>query len=60
MGSSYSTSGTWRFDNVTFSAVPEPEEYAAISALALVGWGLWRRRRHHPSPLPPISHHKND
>jgi len=60
LGSSYSTSGTWRFDNVTFSAVPEPEEYAAISALALVGWGLWRRCRHHSYPLPPTSHHKND
>lgn len=45
LGSSYSTSGTWRFDNVNFSAVPEPEEYAALSALALLGFGLWRRRR---------------
>ena len=44
LGSSYSTSGTWRFDNVNFSAVPEPEEYAALSALTLVGFGLWRRR----------------
>ena len=26
------------------SAVPEPEEYAALSALTLVGFGLWRRR----------------
>jgi hypothetical protein len=30
-------------DNVSFSAVPEPEEYAAISALGLVGFGFWRR-----------------
>ena len=44
LGSSYSTSGTWRFDNVNFSAVPEPEEYAALSALALLGLGFWRRR----------------
>ena len=44
LGSSYSTSGTWRFDNVNFSAVPEPEEYAALSALTLLGLGFWRRR----------------
>ena len=60
LGSSYSTSGTWRFDNVTFSAVPEPEEYAAISALALVGWGLWRRRRHHHGACLPPLHQRND
>lgn len=29
----------------TFTAVPEPEEYAAMSALGLVGVGLWRRMR---------------
>ena len=45
LGSSYSTSGTWRLDNVNFSAVPEPEEYAALSALTLLGVGFWRRRR---------------
>jgi hypothetical protein len=45
LGSSYSPSGTWRFDNVSFSAVPEPGEYAAISGLGLVGFALWRRRR---------------
>jgi hypothetical protein len=39
LGSSYSTSGTWRFDNVNFSAVPEPEEYAALSALTFWDWG---------------------
>lgn len=45
LGSSYSTAGTWRLDNVSFSAVPEPEEYAAISGLGLVGFALWRRAR---------------
>lgn len=45
LGSSYSTAGTWRLDNVSFSAVPEPEEYAAISALGLVGFGFWRRHK---------------
>lgn len=45
LGSSYSTAGTWRFDNITFSAVPEPEEYASIGALGLIGFALWRRRR---------------
>jgi hypothetical protein len=45
LGSSYSTAGTWRLDNVSFSAVPEPEEYAAISALGLLGFGFWRRHK---------------
>jgi hypothetical protein len=31
------------FDQV--SVVPEPEEYAALSAFALVGFGLWRRMK---------------
>jgi MYXO-CTERM domain-containing protein len=29
---------------VNFTAVPEPEEYAAVAAAALVGFALWRRR----------------
>lgn len=33
------------FDNVTVTAVPEPEEYAAAAAAALVGFALWRRSR---------------
>lgn len=45
LGSGYSTAGTWRLDNVTFSAVPEPEESAAISALGLLGFALWHRGR---------------
>lgn len=28
----------------TFTPVPEPETYAAVAALGLVGFGLWRRR----------------
>ncbi len=50
LGSTYSTAGTWRFDNVTFSAVPEPEEYAAMSGLGLLGFTIWRRIRR-PSPV---------
>ena len=30
--------------NVVVSPVPEPETYAAVAALGLVGFGLWRRR----------------
>ncbi len=33
------------FDNVTVTAVPEPEEYAAVAASALIGFALWRRSR---------------
>lgn len=33
------------FDNVTVTAVPEPEEYAAAAAATLVGFALWRRSR---------------
>lgn len=33
------------FDNVTVTAVPEPEEYAAAAAVALVGFAVWRRSR---------------
>ena len=52
LGSSYSTAGTWRLDNVSFSAVPEPEEYAAISALGLVGFGFWRRYKNNRQSPP--------
>ena len=38
----YGTSGTWRFDNVTFTAVPEPTSAAVLVGLAMVG--LVRRR----------------
>jgi hypothetical protein len=33
------------FDNVSVTAVPEPEEYAAVAASALIGFALWRRSR---------------
>lgn len=32
-------------DNVSVTAVPEPEHYAACMAAALVGFGLWRRTK---------------
>lgn len=33
------------FDNISVTAVPEPEEYAAVAASALIGFALWRRSR---------------
>lgn len=42
------TAATAYFDNLsigTYSPVPEPSTYAALSALGLVGFGLWRRAR---------------
>ena len=44
LGSSYNGAGPWRFDDVTFSAVPEPATSAAASAAALIGFALLRRR----------------
>ena len=53
LGSSYSGAGPWRFDEVTFSAVPEPATSAAAAAAALIGFALLRKRwsrgsRDHP------------
>lgn len=31
--------------SATFTAVPEPEEYAALAGAALVGFAMWRRTR---------------
>jgi hypothetical protein len=31
-------------DNFSFSAVPEPGEYAALAGAGLIGFALWRRR----------------
>jgi hypothetical protein len=42
-----SAGAAFHFDNVTvdtLSAVPEPEEYAAIFGVGIVGFALWRRR----------------
>jgi hypothetical protein len=39
-----STGGTSRVDDFTITAVPEPYEYAAMSAAGLIGFALWRRR----------------
>ena len=44
LGSSYNSAAPWRFDDVTFSAVPEPTTSAAASAAALIGFALLRRR----------------
>ncbi len=44
--SSYATTGTWRFDQVTVSAVPEPGTYALLLAgLAMVGFMAARKHR---------------
>ena len=47
LGSSYNGAGPWRFDDVTFSAVPEPATSAAVAAAALIGFAVlskrWRR-----------------
>ncbi|MEY4691362.1 MAG: hypothetical protein RIT19_1687 [Verrucomicrobiota bacterium] len=45
LGTAYSGSGPWRFDDVSFSAVPEPATSAAAAAAALIGFALLRRRR---------------
>jgi hypothetical protein len=45
-GSNYATTGTWRFDMVTVSAVPEPGTYAMMFAgLVMVGFMAARRSR---------------
>lgn len=43
-GSSYSGSGPWRFDDISFSAVPEPATSAAMAGAALVAFALLRKR----------------
>lgn len=43
--SAYAPAGTWRFDMVTVTAVPEPGTYALLLAgLAAVGWVARRRQ----------------
>ena len=44
--STYSTAGTWRFDQVSVTAVPEPGTYAMMLAgLAMIGFMAARRSR---------------
>lgn len=43
-GSTYSGSGPWRFDDISFSAVPEPATSAAMAGAALVAFALLRKR----------------
>ena len=49
-----SSSGQWSTISRTMlfsieaTAVLEPEEYAAVAAAGLLGFGLWRRARRHP------------
>ena len=44
--STYGTAGTWRFDQVTVTAVPEPGTYAMLLAgLAMIGFMAARRNR---------------
>ena len=35
----------WEADNLQLNAVPEPESYALVAGLALLGGALWRRSR---------------
>ena len=44
--STYATTGTWRFDQVSVTAVPEPGTYAMMLAgLAMIGFMALRRNR---------------
>jgi hypothetical protein len=44
--SAYLGTGTWRLDNVTISAVPEPSTLGLAGfGVALAGLGVWKRRR---------------
>lgn len=49
-GSTYGTSGTWRFDQLTVqgtprpTVIPEPHEYALMATGSLLGFAWWRRR----------------
>lgn len=43
-GSAYNGSGPWRFDDVSFSAVPEPATSAAVAAAGLLAFALLRKR----------------
>jgi hypothetical protein len=50
-GSSYSGSGTWRFDEMmvqgtpTTAVIPEPPEYALLAVGTLAGFAWWRRQQ---------------
>jgi hypothetical protein len=44
LGSVYNGSGPWRFDDVSFSAVPEPATSAAMAAAGLLAFALLRKR----------------
>ncbi len=45
VGTYTSTSnGTSADFTMTFTAVPEPHEYALVSGIGLVGFAMWRRR----------------
>lgn len=53
LGTTYSGSGPWRFDDVTFSAVPEPATSVAVAAAGLIGFALLRRRWRGSSQADP-------
>jgi hypothetical protein len=50
-GSAFANTANWRIDDLsltvaaTFVPVPEPETYALVAGVGLVGFGLWRRTR---------------
>lgn len=51
LGTPAGTTPNWVVDNVTVSntAVPEPQTYAGIAGLAMLGWATYRRRLSHGS-----------
>ncbi len=57
-GGGFSISQSGNDVNLTFTAVPEPHEYALVFGLGLFGFALWRRRQQRrsvPATVPRAS-----